>query len=139
METGTPGDFRPRQVTIDEDDDDEDFTIVTEAPVQTISRDDLDNTVVGEDGMTEYQREHQHDEWAMNLDWPEAQTYEEAGVVSPYIAELVRKNWRQKDTVESIAFWEWEFDEGIKAANEARAQGKELVWVTDPSEIAALG
>lgn len=98
-------------------------------------REDLDNTTVGDDGMTDYEREHQFDEWAENLAWPEPQTYVEAGVCSSYIADLVRKNWTERDTQESIEFWQREFDEGLKAAREAKAQGKELVWVVDPEEM----
>ncbi|KAI1613761.1 hypothetical protein EDD36DRAFT_463636 [Exophiala viscosa] len=100
-----------------------------------LGREELDNTTVGDDGMTDYGREHQYDEWAENLDWPEPQTYVDAGVCSSYIADLVRKNWTERDTQESIAFWEREFDEGLKAAKEAKAQGRELVWIVDPEEM----
>lgn len=102
-----------------------------------LGREELDTTVVGEDGMTDYQREHQYDAWADGLSWPEPQTYEEAGIASNYIADLVRKNWTERDTRESIEFWDREFEEGLQAAREAAAEGRELVWVTDPQEIFA--
>lgn len=105
---------------------------------QPLGREDLDNTIIGKDDMTDYQREHQYDEWALNLDWPAPQSYVDAGVSSSYIDELVRKNWTERDTRESIEFWEREFEQGLKAAREAKEQGRELVWVTDPDEILEL-
>lgn len=111
-------------------------TIMEEAPAKPPSREELDNVTVGDDGMTEYQREHQYDEWAMSIfDSVTVQTYEEAGIASSYIADLVRKNWTQKDTEDSIAYWDKEFEEGIKADREARASGRRLVWVTDPADM----
>ena len=118
----------------------EDSTIMEEpaSSHKPLSREELDNTTVGEDGMTDYEREHQYDDWAKNIfDNVTAQTYEEAGVASSYIAELVRQNWTQKDTDDSIAFWNKEFDEGIEADRTARADGKRLVWVTDPAQLKA--
>ncbi|EXJ88622.1 hypothetical protein A1O1_05552 [Capronia coronata CBS 617.96] len=106
-------------------------------PAKRPGRDELDDTVVGDDGMTEYQREHQYDEWADGLSWPEPQTYEQAGIASDYIADLVRKTWTERDVRESIEFWDREFEEGLKAAREAAVQGRELVWVTDPEELFA--
>ncbi|KAK5050032.1 hypothetical protein LTR84_004152 [Exophiala bonariae] len=107
-----------------------------ETPAKQPSREELDNTTVGEDGMTEYEREHQFDEWAKSIfDSVTVQTYEEAGIASSYIADLVRKNWTQKDTEDSIAYWDKEFEEGIKADREARASGRQLVWVTDPADM----
>ena len=111
---------------------------IPEIPAKPLGREELDNTIIGEDGMTDYQREHQYDEWAENLPWPQPQTYEEAGISSNYIADLVRKNWTERDTRESLEFWDKEFDEGLKAAREAAAQGKQLVWITDPLEMNEL-
>ncbi|KIW20343.1 hypothetical protein PV08_00918 [Exophiala spinifera] len=99
------------------------------------TRKELDNTNVGTDGMTDYQREHQYDEWAAGLDWPQAQTYVEAGIASQYIDNLVRKNWTERDTEESAEFWAREFDRGEEYARQAAAEGKELVWITDPEEM----
>lgn len=130
LEMGTPGptDFRPMPY--------EPSSIMEDTPAKPLGREDLDKITVGEDGMTDYQREHQHDEWAKEIfDNVPVQTYEEAGVASSYIADLVRKNWTQKDTDDSIAFWNKEFDEGIKADRGARAQGKQLLWVTDPADM----
>ncbi|EXJ78059.1 hypothetical protein A1O3_09220 [Capronia epimyces CBS 606.96] len=115
--------------------DNQSGTPTQKTPTQSagaLGREELDNTVVGEDGMTDYQRAHQYDAWAENLAWPEPQTYEEAGIASDYIADLVRKNWTERDTRESIEYWDREFEEGLKAAREAAAQGREVVWVTDP-------
>ncbi|KIV77156.1 hypothetical protein PV11_08980 [Exophiala sideris] len=114
------------------DDTTMDETVLADRP---LGREELDNTTAGDDGMTDYEREHQYDEWAENLDWPEPQTYVDAGVCSSYIADLVRKNWTERDTQESIAFWEREFEEGLKAADEAKGQGRELVWIVDPEEM----
>lgn len=107
----------------------------TTSSANPLGREDLDNTIVGDDGMTDYQREHQYDEWADNLNWPAPQTYVESGVASSYIEDMVRKNWTERDTREAIEFWEREFREGLKAAHEAEAQGKVLEWITDPDEI----
>lgn len=85
--------------------------------------------------MTDYEREHQYDEWAANLDWPEPQTYVEAGIASSYIDDLVRKNWTERDSQESREFWNREFDAGLEAARKAEAEGRELVWITDPEEM----
>ncbi|EXJ57195.1 hypothetical protein A1O7_07542 [Cladophialophora yegresii CBS 114405] len=117
----------------------QDTTIETASSLHSLSRDDLDNTVVGEDGMTEYEREHQYDAWAADIfkNVP-SQTYIEAGVVSSYVDNLVQKTWTDRDTRESIEFWNREFDEGLKAARGAREQGRELIWVTDPDEIVEL-
>ncbi|OAP63232.1 hypothetical protein AYL99_02459 [Fonsecaea erecta] len=104
-----------------------------------MSREELDNTVIGEDGMTEYQREHQYDSWAEDLfngiNAPAPQTYVEAGIASSYVESLVQRTWTERDTRESIEFWDKEFEEGLKAAREASRQGRRLVWVTDPEEI----
>ncbi|KAK5195492.1 hypothetical protein LTR99_002014 [Exophiala xenobiotica] len=104
-------------------------------PTPVARRRELDNTVIGEDGMTDYGREHQYDEWAANLDWPEPQTYVEAGIASQYIDDLVRKNWTERDSRESREFWNREFDAGLEAARKAEAEGRELVWITDPEEM----
>ncbi|KIY03591.1 uncharacterized protein Z520_00282 [Fonsecaea multimorphosa CBS 102226] len=107
-----------------------------------MSREELDNTVIGEDGMTEYGREHQYDSWAEDLlngaNAPSPQTYVEAGIASSYVESLVQKTWTERDTRESIEFWEKEFEEGLKAAREASNRGKVLVWVTDPDEIVEM-
>lgn len=111
-------------------------TQTTLSPTPTpVARKPLDNTVVGEDGMTDYEREHQYDEWAANLDWLEPQTYVEAGIASSYIDDLVRKNWTERDSQESREFWNREFDAGLEAARKAEAEGRELVWITDPEEM----
>ncbi|KAK6368195.1 uncharacterized protein PV06_09514 [Exophiala oligosperma] len=99
------------------------------------ARKELDNTAVGEDGMTDYQREHQYDEWAAGLDWPQAQTYVEAGIASQFVDNLVRKNWTERDSQESAEFWTREFDRGEEFARQAAAEGRELVWITDPEEM----
>lgn len=130
LEIGTPGDFRPAYRDADTSE-----MIVT--PRKPAGREDLDDTTVGEDGKTDYGREHEFDEWAINLFEPvRPQTYEEAGTTDGYIGGLIQKHWTQRDTDEAIAFWRREFDEGIKAANEASAHGKQLRWITDPTEIA---
>jgi len=85
--------------------------------------------------MTDYQREHQYDEWAMNLDWPNASTYEEAGTATSYITKLVNSHWKERDTEDSKDFWDREFREGLKAAKEAKAKGLTLQWTIDPEEI----
>ncbi|KIW65790.1 hypothetical protein PV04_08015 [Phialophora macrospora] len=117
----------------------QDTPMQTASPVQKLGREDLDNTIVGEDGMTEYEREHQYDAWAADIfkDIP-AQTYIEAGIVSSYVDKLVQKTWTERDTRESIEFWNREFEEGLKAAREAREQGRGLTWVTDPDAILEL-
>ncbi|KEF54865.1 uncharacterized protein A1O9_09308 [Exophiala aquamarina CBS 119918] len=135
IQTSTPGptNFRPHyepNIIMEES------TIMEEPAFKPLGREELDNTTVGEDGMTDYQREHQYDDWAKNIfDNVAVQTYEEAGVASSYIAELVRQNWTQKDTNDSIAFWNKEFDEGIEADREARAEGKRVLWITDPAQL----
>ncbi|KIW97628.1 uncharacterized protein Z519_01212 [Cladophialophora bantiana CBS 173.52] len=119
-----------------------------ETPVQasrrlTVSRlmgrEELDNTVIGRDGMTDYQREHQFDAWVENLlnggNAPSPQTYVEAGIASSYVESLLQKTWTERDTRESIEFWDREFEEGLRAARQATAQGRQLLWVTDPEEI----
>ncbi|KAJ4505445.1 hypothetical protein HRR78_007707 [Exophiala dermatitidis] len=134
------GDFTQSQIEVstptanDLREADEAETAAQDTPSQPLGREELDNTKVGDDGMTDYQREHQYDEWAANLDWPEPQTYEDAGIASDYIAELVQKNWTERDTRESVEFWDREFEEGLKAAREAAAQGKHLFWV-EPGEM----
>jgi len=110
----------------------------TPPPVRPVGREELDTTIVGEDGLTDYQREHQYDDWAQSLDWPEPQTYEDAGVASSYITNLVRKNWTARDTRESVEFWSREFDEGLEAARDAESQGREFLWITDPDEMSEV-
>ena len=130
LQIGTPGDFRPAYHNADTSD-------MTLTPGKPATREDLDDTTVGEDGKTDYQREHEFDEWAINLfEQVRPQSYEEAGTTDSYIGGLIQKHWTQRDTDDSIAFWTREFDEGIKAANEASTQGKKLHWITDPTEIA---
>jgi hypothetical protein len=134
MEVNTPEPERGRTTSSPQD-----TPMQTASPVQPPSRDDLDNTVVGEDGMTEYGREHQYDAWAADIfkDIP-PQTYVEAGIVSAYVDKLVQKTWTERDTRESIEFWNREFEEGLKAAREAKEQGRGLTWVTDPDAILEL-
>ena len=62
------------------------------------------------------------------------QTYTESGVASAYIDDLIKKTWTDRDTKESCEFWVREFEDGLKAANEAKAQGREFKWV-DPEEM----
>lgn len=112
-------------------------TIIEESPAKPLGREDLDNVTAGEDGMTDYQREHQYDDWAKDIfDKVAVQTYEESAIASSYIADLVRKNWTKKDSDDSIAYWDKEFEEGIKATREAHAHGRQLLWVTDPAGMA---
>ncbi|ETI25770.1 hypothetical protein G647_02544 [Cladophialophora carrionii CBS 160.54] len=134
IEVSTPEPVGHRTITSPQD-----TTMQTASPLQPLGREDLDNTIVDEDGMTEYEREHQYDAWAAEIfkNVP-SQTYIEAGVVSSYVDNLVQKTWTDRDTRESIEFWDREFEEGLKAAREAREQGRELIWVTDPDEIIEL-
>ncbi|OAL34005.1 hypothetical protein AYO20_06653 [Fonsecaea nubica] len=112
------------------------------AEEKPLSREELDNTQIGEDGMTDYQREHQYDSWAEDLlngaGAPAPHTYVEAGIASSYVDSLVQKTWTERDTRESINFWEKEFEEGMKAARDASSQGRVLLWVTDPDEIVEM-
>ncbi|OQV01674.1 hypothetical protein CLAIMM_06984 [Cladophialophora immunda] len=112
------------------------------AVTRLMSREELDNTLIGEDGMTDYQREHQYDSWAEDVlngpNAPSPQTYVEAGIASSYVESLVQKTWTERDTRESIEFWEKEFEEGLKAAREASNRGRVLLWVTDPDEIVEM-
>ncbi len=131
LEVSTPETFRPRNATTAEE-----TTMLTASP---IGREDLDSTVVGDDGMTDYQREHQFDAWAEDIfNKITPQTYVEAGVASSYVDNLVEKTWTARDARESVEFWDREFEEGLRAAREAREEGRELVWVTDPDEIVEL-
>ncbi|KAJ9615612.1 hypothetical protein H2200_001687 [Cladophialophora chaetospira] len=131
IEVSTPGTFRPREATTPQD-----TTMMTASPM---GREDLDNIITGEDGMTEYQREHEHDAWASEVfDNVIPQTYVEAGIASSYVDNLLRKTWTARDERESAEFWDREFEEGLQAAREAEEQGRELVWVTDPEEIMEL-
>ncbi|KAL6243175.1 hypothetical protein RBB50_009726 [Rhinocladiella similis] len=99
------------------------------------ARKELDNSAVGVDGLTDYQREHRNDEWAAGLDWPQVQTYVQAGIASQFVDNLVRKNWTERDSQESAEFWTREFDRGEEFARQAAAEGRELVWITDPEEM----
>ena len=67
------------------------------------------------------------DEWAASLDWPEPQTYVEAGIASQEIVDLVNENWTQEDDEMSAIVWEREFNRFLKAEQEARERGVELV------------
>ena len=139
IETGTPEPFRGRTATSYQDSPIQ----LTAASEFAVSREGLDNTTVGEDGMTAYEREHQYDAWAEELfsgipTAPAPQTYVEAGIASSYVENLVQKTWTERDTRESVEFWMREFDEGLKAAHEAEEQGRELRWITDPDEIVEL-
>jgi hypothetical protein len=135
IETGTPDALRPRRGNGQLDES----TLLSATPARAPSREDLDDEVVGEDNMTDYQREHQYDEWATKLfESIPAQTYTESGVVSSYVEILLQKTWVERDTRESIEFWNREFEEGLKAARDATAQGRELQWITDPDEIIEL-
>ena len=91
---------------------------------------ELDNTTKGDDGMTDYEREHQFDAWAAGLDWPELQTYVEAGVCSAYMDDLLRKKWTKEDERMTQEWWEREFDDVDRAMEEAKRHGQrlELVW-----------
>jgi len=101
----------------------------------TVPFEELDNTMVGEDGMTNYQREHQYDDWARNVlgGWPEPQTYEDAGTATPFIADLVRKTWTPRDDEESDQFWDKIYPEVETAQNEAKARGLRLEFITSPA------
>ncbi|KIX01447.1 uncharacterized protein Z518_09173 [Rhinocladiella mackenziei CBS 650.93] len=133
LEMGTPSPVKPRNEPAPDTPGPE---IASTSPRQT-GLEELDNAIVGEDGMTDYQREHQYDDWARSV-FAEIvpQTYEEAGVASNYIADLVRRNWTERDEREAVEFWTREFAQGLQAAKEAAAQGRELVWVTSPSQMA---
>jgi hypothetical protein len=98
---------------------------------------DLDNTTRGDDGMTDYEREHQYDEWARNLDWPEPQTYVEAGLCSAYIDELIRKKWTEEDDRITAKFWGEEFADVERLMEEARGRGQvlELVYGEDAEMV----
>lgn len=117
----------------------QDSTHKSTSAAKPLTREELDKTDIGEDGMTDYERAHQYDAWAEELfNEVVPQTYVEAGVVSANVHNLMRKTWTGRDTREAIEFWDKEFEDGLKAAKEAKAQGRELVWVTDPDEILAL-
>jgi hypothetical protein len=141
MEMGTPDALRPRRITSPATPlTPEDTSMRTASSLEiSLGREELDKWTVGEDGKTDYDREHQYDQWAEDLfnDIP-AQTYNEAGIATSYVESLVQKTWTERDTKESIEFWEREFEEGLKAAYEAKEQGRELIWVTDPDEIIEL-
>ena len=92
---------------------------------------ELDNTIVGGDGMTAYAREHQYDDWAAGLDWPEPQTYVEAGVCSAYIDDLLRKKWTKEDERITREWWANEFenvDTAMQRAKAPRADVGASVW-----------
>ena len=80
--------------------------------------------------MTDYEREHQFDAWAAGLDWPELQTYVEAGVCSAYMDDLLLKKWTKEDERMTQEWWEREFDDVDRAMEEAKRHGQrlELVW-----------
>ena len=95
----------------------------------TMTARELDNTTISEDGMTDYAREHQYDEWAAGLDWPEPQTYVEAGVCSAYIDDLLRKKWTTDDERITKAWWANEFESVNKAMEGAKRHGRTLQLV----------
>jgi hypothetical protein len=91
---------------------------------------ELDNTLAGPDGMTDYERSHQYDSWAQNLDWPAPQTYVEAGLCSAFIDDLLRKKWTKEDERITREWWGNEFQDVENAMVEAKSKGQrlELVW-----------
>jgi hypothetical protein len=90
----------------------------------------LDNTVKGPDGLTDYTREHQFDDWARNLDWPAPQSYVDAGVCSPFIDELLRKKITKEDEEVTRRWWEKEFRDVDSAIEEAKRKGLMLELVS---------
>lgn len=90
---------------------------------------ELDNTTPGEDGMTDYQREHQFDEWAKNLPWPKPQSYVEAGVCSAYMDDLLRTKWTKEDERITREWWTREFDDVQRLMEAASRKGARLELV----------
>ena len=104
-------------------------TSPTPSPITDAPR-ELDNTITREDGMTDYEREHQYDAWAAGLDWPDPQTYVEAGVCSAYIDDLLRKKFTKEDERVTREWWQREFNDVDRAMEEAKRQGKVLDLVS---------
>lgn len=73
------------------------------------------------------------EEWAKSIKWPEPQTYVEAGLVSPYIDQLLRERWTKEDDRLTHQFWSKEFTDVDRMMNAAKAAGKtlELVYEED--------
>jgi hypothetical protein len=98
----------------------------------------LDDTKVGEDGMTDYGREHQYDAWAAGLAWPEPQTYVEVGVCSAYIDDLLRKKWTKEDERITREWWQKEFADVDRQMEAAKRNGQklELVFGDEMKQVA---
>ena len=98
----------------------------------------LEDTLIGEDGLTDYGREHQFDDWAKGLDWPKPQTYVESGVCSAYIDDLLRKKWTSEDEKITSEWWQKEFEDVEVQMNRAKREGRELelVWGDEVDAIA---